>query len=77
MKRSAMTIALTFVVSASTWAGEVPSVGYAPPPPPPPATNGAMTTPAPGDIPSGGSAQPSLGDEVIQGVLNFLGGLVP
>ena len=75
MKRFVMAIALTCVLCASALGGDMPTVGYAPPPPPP--TTGATSTPAPGEVPNVGSAQSTQVDAVIQGVLNFLGGLVP
>lgn len=52
MKRFAITIALTCVLSGAALAGEIPSVGVTPPPPgePPAPTE-------PGDIPTSGFTQ--------------------
>ena len=75
MKRFLLILAAVLVVSTSALAGDIPSGGFAPPPPPP--TTGATSTPAPGEVPNVGSAQSTQVDAVIQGVLNFLGGLVP
>ena len=47
MKRFAMTVVLTCVLSGSSLAGDIPTVGVTAPPPPPT---------APGDIPSVGYA---------------------
>ena len=53
MKRFVMAITLSGALSASTLAGEIPTVGVtAPPPPPPPSSSNA-----PGEIPSVGYAQ--------------------
>ena len=48
MKRFGMAITLSLVLSASTLAGDVPTVGVIPPPP--------ATPTATGEIPSGGYA---------------------
>jgi hypothetical protein len=52
MKRFVIALALTCVLSGSTLAGEVPTVGFTAPPPDelPPVT-------APGEVPSGGLTQ--------------------
>ena len=51
MKRFGMATTLSLVLSASTLAGDVPTVGVIPPPPPTPT--------APGEIPTSGYAQQS------------------
>ena len=53
MKRLLLSLSLTFCLSGSVLAGEIPTVGIAPPPPPPP-SDGMQATTAPGEIPSGG-----------------------
>ena len=50
MKRFVMAITLSGALSASTLAGEIPTVGVTPPPPP-------STPTAPGEIPTSGYAQ--------------------
>ena len=66
MKRFAMAISLSVVLSASALAGEVPTVGVTAPPPPP------STSTVPGDIPSVGFAQ-EISDaafDLVERVLN-------
>ena len=57
MKRFLMTMALTCVLSSSSLAGEVPTVGITSPPPPPSGFQSATDTTAPGDVPSVGFSQ--------------------
>jgi hypothetical protein len=56
MKRFVIAITLTFVISGSTLAGEIPTVGFTAPPPPPDGLQ-ATNTSAPGEIPSVGLTQ--------------------
>ena len=52
MKRFVIALALTCVLASSSFAGDVPTIGYTPPPPPPDGMQ-ASTTTVPGEIPSG------------------------
>ena len=58
MKRFAMTVVLTCVLSGSALAGDIPTVGVTAPPPPPT---------APGEVPTVGYAQ-----EMSEAALTFL-----
>jgi hypothetical protein len=67
MKRFAMTIALSCVLSGSALAGEIPTVGVTPPPPPPPDGIQATSTSAPGEVPTVG-----LTDQVTEAALTLI-----
>ena len=62
MKRFAMAVTLSLVLSASALAGEVPTVGVIPPPP-----AGTSTPTAPGEIPNSGYVQ-----EMSEAALDFV-----
>ena len=66
MKQFLAAMALTSVISLSTFAGEIPTSGVTAPPPPP------ATPTAPGDIPSGGFTQQisEAGFDLLQMVLS-------
>lgn len=55
MKRLLIAMAIACVLFGSALAGEIPCGGYAPPAPDEPTQT--LTTPAPGDSPSGGYTQ--------------------
>ena len=73
MKRFAMTVALTCVLSGSALAGEVPSVGVTAPTPD--ETTPTTSAPAPGDIPSGGLTQ-QVSEAALTLIQLVLGGVV-
>jgi len=76
MRRILITVVLTFVLSTTALAGDVPTGGFAPPPPDEP-TETTSTASLPGEVPTAGvSAQPTVGDEVILNVLGTLCALV-
>ena len=54
MRRVMIAFSLVCILSMSTSAGEIPSVGITPPPPPPPDGMQATSTTTPGEIPSVG-----------------------
>ena len=70
MKRFLAAIVLACVLSVSALAGDIPTSGFASPQPPP--TSETTSAPSPGDIPSDGAAQPTIGDQVIANVLGIL-----
>ena len=71
MKRFVMTAVLTVALSSLTFAGEIPTDGsHAPAPNPPP-----TTAPAPGDIPTDGSAW-QVSDAALSAALSVLSFLV-
>jgi hypothetical protein len=67
MKRLAITIALTCALCGPALAGEMDTGGFAPPPPP---ANVQATLS--GEVPSCGSVQPTIADQVIVNVLEIL-----
>ena len=74
MRRFLAAMALACILSVSALAGDVTTSGFASPPPP--TTTETSTAPSPGEIPSGDSAQQTIGDEVIVNLLGILCGLV-
>lgn len=70
MKRFAMAITLSCVLSASALAGDVPSVGI--PAPPPNGATQTTTSTSPGDIPISGTAE-QVSDVALSALLTVLG----
>lgn len=73
MKRLLIAMAIACFVFGSALAGEIPCGGYAPPVPDEATQN--LTTPAPGDSPSGGYTQEASTDitlSVIETLLSLL-----
>ena len=70
MKRLLITIAMTFVLSSSALAGEIPC--GAPSPPPPQGMTQTTETTYPGEIPSGGYAE-QISDGALSALLTVLG----
>lgn len=68
MKRLLMTIALTFVLSCSALAGEIPCDA---PAPPPPAPNQITSEDLPGEIPTSGYVE-QISDAALSGLLTVL-----
>ena len=65
MKLLIASMIMICTVSASTLAGDIPTVGYAPPPPPP-----AASPATDGDMGGGGFAQ-QITDEIVLAVFGF------
>ena len=75
MKRLMVVMALTCVLSASVFAGDVPSGGFAPPVP----TDGCENTTivSKGDIPTTGFAHMTIQEELLNGILGFVSLMTP
>jgi hypothetical protein len=69
MKRLLITAALTFVLSVSALAGEIPCGA---PSPPPPSTNQTTNATLPGDLPTSGFAE-QVSDAALSALLSVLG----
>jgi len=74
MRRFLMAMSLTCVLTGVALAGDIPSVGV-PAPPPPCVDCAAISSPSPGDIPSGGLAE-ELSNEAWLGLVAALGSLM-
>ncbi|MDX6613127.1 MAG: hypothetical protein QOD75_2313 [Blastocatellia bacterium] len=73
MKRFAMAFAVTLVLSAATFAGDIPTGVYTPPDPDQPAQ--PLVTSVPGDMPTGGVTQEGSTEitlTVVQAILSLL-----
>jgi len=68
MKRFLMALALAFLLSASTLAGDIPCDSTAPSPPAAPATS----APSPGDIPTAGFAE-EASNAALDGLIGLVG----